>query len=389
MTNGEQPKPSQNSAYLPAERVSASELERQRQAVVGSAQLTALLDATLGFSLVLNEQRQVVHINDAFRGFLEQRGTPLRLGLRPGELLSCVNAPTTDGGCGTAEACRYCGAAHSLAGAAQGSSGLHECRIQGEDIGDDLDLLVKSSCVEIDGERFIVFAAIDISHEKRRRTLERIFFHDVINTAGGIKGLAGVMSRSAPYVAVKYAPLLATATSSLLDEIVSHRELTRAEHDELPVKVTRFSTLALLSELAELCTHHAVGLGRSVTVTANSDDIFIESDRVLLLRVMANLLKNALEAEPTGSTVTTSCQKVGDKIRFEVHNASVMPREVQMQMFQRSFTTKGPGRGLGAYSIRLLTERYLGGKVSFVSTEEAGTRFTAEYPTRLAARVGS
>ena len=60
-----------------------------------------------------------------------------------------------------------------------------------------------------------------------------------------------------------------------------------------------------------------------------------------------------------------------------------MPHVVQLQLFQRSFSTKGLGRGLGTYSMKLLSERYLGGRISFTSTEEAGTTFTASYPRQL------
>jgi signal transduction histidine kinase len=48
-------------------------------------------------------------------------------------------------------------------------------------------------------------------------------------------------------------------------------------------------------------------------------------------------------------------------------------------VFQRSFSTKGTGRGLGTYSIKLLTERYLGGRVWFESAEGHGTTFHAEF----------
>jgi signal transduction histidine kinase len=57
-----------------------------------------------------------------------------------------------------------------------------------------------------------------------------------------------------------------------------------------------------------------------------------------------------------------------------------MPRDVQLQVFQRFFSTKGAGRGLGTYSIRLLTERYLKGNVSFTSSPEEGTTFRVCYP---------
>jgi signal transduction histidine kinase len=58
-----------------------------------------------------------------------------------------------------------------------------------------------------------------------------------------------------------------------------------------------------------------------------------------------------------------------------------MPADVQLQVFQRSFSTKAAsGRGVGSYSVRLLTESYLGGRVSFVSEPGLGTTFTVELP---------
>ena len=61
---------------------------------------------------------------------------------------------------------------------------------------------------------------------------------------------------------------------------------------------------------------------------------------------------------------------------FSVHNETVMSEAVQAQVFQRSFSTKGAsGRGVGTYSVRMLTERYLGGEVAFSSSADEGTRF--------------
>jgi sensor histidine kinase regulating citrate/malate metabolism len=58
-----------------------------------------------------------------------------------------------------------------------------------------------------------------------------------------------------------------------------------------------------------------------------------------------------------------------------------MPREVQLQVFQRSFSTKArSGRGIGTYSIKLFVERYLKGTVGFTSDEPGGTTFTVTLP---------
>jgi sensor histidine kinase regulating citrate/malate metabolism len=60
-----------------------------------------------------------------------------------------------------------------------------------------------------------------------------------------------------------------------------------------------------------------------------------------------------------------------------------MPKDVRQQVFQRSFSTKGTGRGLGTYSMKLLGEKFLNGKVSFKSTAAAGTVFSLELPFNL------
>jgi len=58
-----------------------------------------------------------------------------------------------------------------------------------------------------------------------------------------------------------------------------------------------------------------------------------------------------------------------------------MPHNVQLQIFQRSFSTKAQtGRGIGTYSIKLLGEQYLGGKVEFTSREPDGTAFVLTLP---------
>ncbi|CAG0934623.1 partial Sensor protein DivL, partial [Rhodocyclaceae bacterium] len=104
----------------------------------------------------------------------------------------------------------------------------------------------------------------------------------------------------------------------------------------------------------------------------------------ILRRILGNLVKNALEATPRGGTVTLSCTDDGGRVIFGVTNPGVMPEEVQLQIFQRSFSTKaGTGRGIGTYSVKLFGERYLKGKVAFTSREPEGTTFTLSIPKRF------
>jgi sensor histidine kinase regulating citrate/malate metabolism len=87
------------------------------------------------------------------------------------------------------------------------------------------------------------------------------------------------------------------------------------------------------------------------------------------------MLKNALEATPENEVVEMGVKSTKDGIMFWVQNPGVMPRDVQLQVFQRSFSTKGHNRGLGTYSMKLIAERYLKGKIDFVSKQGTGTNF--------------
>ncbi|MEQ1920203.1 MAG: PfkB family carbohydrate kinase, partial [Elusimicrobiota bacterium] len=218
-----------------------------------------------------------------------------------------------------------------------------------------------------------------------RRQLEQIFFHDVLNTASGVQGLLHVMQEADADVVQeaavqKYLPIARRASDTLIDELLCQRDMTAAENGKLSVTREELSTLGLLTDLTKLFERNSLAMSRTIVVAPGSEDLRLTTDKTLLSRVLVNLIKNALEAVPHGGTVTVTCRRESGAAVFLVHNSSFMPPEVQHQLFQRSYSTKGVGRGFGTYSIRLLTENYLGGKVSFTSDPAQGTTFRAEYP---------
>ena len=173
---------------------------------------------------------------------------------------------------------------------------------------------------------------------------------------------------------------LRMASQELINEIQSQKTLLAAETNELILRVSEFRGMEVLELVAGAFRHHPVGENRTVRIAPESEDFLLASDRTLLARVMGNLVKNALEASDKGQTVTLGCRHNGLEAAFWCHNPKCMPREVQLQMFKRSFSTKGSGRGIGTYSVKLLTERYLKGHVSFVSSQETRTVFTVTWP---------
>jgi signal transduction histidine kinase len=250
---------------------------------------------------------------------------------------------------------------------------------------DPLDLRVWSRPLAVQDEVFTAFSVMDISDEKRRKALERIFFHDVLNTAGGMKGLADIMGETglSDVEMREFAGMLSESAQQLVEEIGAQRVLSAAESGELKVSMETLKSTDILNWVVRQFHSAPCAKDKQLTVCATAESFDFSSDPVLIRRVLINLTKNALEAVRAGEIVTLGCFEDGDSVGFTVHSAVVIPPEIQRQLFTRSFSTKGAGRGLGTYSIKLITERYLQGSVSFVSNERQGTLFTVRYPRKI------
>ena len=367
--------------FASAKRATPADLFRQAQFFTSTPPLLhGIFNAVPDLVAVLNQERQIVYANNAWAAFV-QPASQLANGPRPGEALDCRNASLTSGGCGTSEFCRTCGAVLAILSCQHGSPELHECRIIRQD-GEALDLRVWASPISLEGENFTIFVASDISHEKRRRALERVFFHDVLNTATGLLGWAGMLNRATLDELEEFQSTIYHLTERLIDEIKSQKLLAAAENDELIPQTALVHTLELLQEIAVAYRRHEVARGRLIAIDPQAENLTLRSDPTLLRRVLQNMLKNALEACQPGEMVTLGCHLEPDGICIWVQNPNHMPAEVQLQVFQRSFSTKGADRGLGTYSMKILGERYLKGKVSF-AVDGQNTIFQIKIPAEL------
>ena len=366
-------------AFAPAERATDQELDEARQFF---EKLYALSDVMAGVPelfVVLNPQRQIVFANRTMlRLFGAEQGSQI-YGQRPGEAVGCIHATEETGGCGTTEFCRECGAARAILNSLGGKESVQECRIVLCN-GDALDLRASATPIMLEDQQFSLFALSDISHEKRRRVLERLFFHDVLNTAGGMLGIAEILRDASADELDELKTIVIDLSERLVDEIKAQQILSAAENGDLAVSPRPIEALALLRATVDTYTHHEAVQGRYLSLDPMAENVRFVNDPILVRRVLGNMVKNALEACAPGETVTLSAVRHGAEVWFSVHNPKAMPRSVQLQIFQRSFSTKGVGRGLGTYSIKLFTERFMHGRAFFTSTPEEGTLFVAAYP---------
>ena len=380
--------------FASPERTTTEQILKEYELVGSQKIFTEIFGTITGIGGVIDKNRQIVYANDELLTLLGIKTLEPILGKRPGEFISCIHSDEEESGCGTSHACAYCGAVNAILESQRtGMKSMRETQVSTIIDGKhkSWDLNVISTPVSFNGEVFYILVLQDISDEKRRAALERIFFHDLLNSMGALNGLLSILREETnPNETRELIKLSEDISRNVIDEILSQRQIRAAENGELKVNIELCNSVELLDSAIEKINFHEAGNGKNIVRTEDSVNTFFAIDKILLQRVIINLLKNALEATQLNGTVTSGIRENEDKIIFWVKNDQLIPKDVQMQLFLRSFSTKGTGRGLGTYSIRLLTENYLEGKVSFVSNEAEGTVFSIElykkFPTATADR---
>jgi signal transduction histidine kinase len=100
-----------------------------------------------------------------------------------------------------------------------------------------------------------------------------------------------------------------------------------------------------------------------------------------LRQVLTNLIFNAVDALPSGGTITLSSQEQDGMVEIRVADTGTgMAEEVRRRIFEPFFTTKGPkGTGLGLAMVYGIVSRHRG-TVTVESRERGGSTFTIRLP---------
>ena len=348
--------------------------------------LKQALDAMPNMVAVLNDSRRVIFLN---RALLQGMKEPLLqdlLGQKPGDVVLCPHARKSPLGCGHSKQCAACGLSQAYEQArASHEPVTRDCVIQQEQRHESLEFQARVTPLIMQDVKFYLVALQDLAHQKTVALLERTFFHDILNSAGGVKGLAYLVDDADDMDEVdEFAPLLVQQADQLVEAINAQRDILAAERGQLRVEPQPVGSLTVIQSVLDLYQPHPVAEGKTLVRSPDCSRFVLHTGRVLLQRTLGNMVKNALEASRKGQVVTLGCRDAGeqrdDHFRFWVHNEGFIPEEVQERIFNRSFSTKGEGRGVGTYSMKLMGEKYLGGRVGFNSGRGQGTTFWIELP---------
>lgn len=207
--------------FAPALRSTSDQILKEHEFVASLKLFGEIFGAMSGISAVIDNNRQIVYANSDLLSLLGLETMDPILGKRPGEVVSCIHSGEESSGCGTSLACTYCGAVNAILESQKtGSKSTKECRISTSVNGKLIswNLNVTSSPITLSGNQYYIFTIRDISHEKRRSALERIFFHDLLNSASGLNGLLTILKEgSTPEETPELINLSEEASRDILD----------------------------------------------------------------------------------------------------------------------------------------------------------------------------
>ena len=239
----------------------------------------------------------------------------------------------------------------------------------------------------VEGQPLLLLVLRDISHEKRQAGLRRIFLHDLNNLLVGIVNASEELSETpgADEMAKEIHLIAARMTRVLALERSLAEDPTHCRPAPERVSLREEATL-----LARMAARHPAATNKTLLSHIPEGPVELESDAVVLERVVLNMLLNAFEASVEGSEVQLTIEEHPDEVTLRVWNRGVIAPEVRPRIFQRYFTThEGVGRGQGTFAIKHLGEGTLGGRVELTSTEAEGTSFSLTLPRRFPREVSA
>ncbi|MCL7926383.1 MAG: HAMP domain-containing histidine kinase [marine benthic group bacterium] len=159
---------------------------------------------------------------------------------------------------------------------------------------------------------------------------------------------------------------------------------------------------ARLAPRLDLRACDAAAVAREVTAAAEEGDVRLDvnasagvtevrADRLVLRRILENLVGNAVDAARAGGghvTVNLAPAGNGERVRIDVEDDGPgLTPEALARVFEDFFTTKPGGTGLGLSVARRLASD-LGGSLKAVSVPGEGSRFSLELPAASEGSAG-
>jgi signal transduction histidine kinase len=189
--------------------------------------------------------------------------------------------------------------------------------------------------------------------------------------------------------------MIARADSSvgkLIQLINDLLDIDKIESGRFNLNMQETEDASMISQAVDLIQHSADA--RKITIEINAARIEVNCDEERIIRVLTNLIANAVKFSPDNSKIVVSTTQVKDKILFEVKDQGRgMPEGEQDRIFERyhqvdsSDEAEKKGSGLGLTICKALIEAHHG-TIGATSKEGEGSTFWFRIPLGAETQAG-
>ncbi|MRG93060.1 sensor histidine kinase [Polyangium spumosum] len=251
-------------------------------------------------------------------------------------------------------------------------------------------LLVITRCDELFRERRLLLQRareLRFTYDALSREIEQkdILMHCIVHDlASPLQTILGVLSsldeRHAPGeegVLVELALEAALRQRAMIREILS---VFASEHGDLDATHEETAVSDLRAGIGRVvAAQELTARGRKVRIEEDvaAPHLLVIADEPRLVRVLSNLLDNAIRHSPVGGRVRVAAREDGPNVEVRVEDEGPgVPAALAPRLFQRFSRGNGPeaGTGLGLYFCRITVERW-GGSIGYDAPPEGGARF--------------
>lgn len=176
----------------------------------------------------------------------------------------------------------------------------------------------------------------------------------------------------------------AAHTSALINQLLT---FARADRDGAQLELETIDLSSLMELVCETASDIAVDKGIEVECDI-AEDVWVEGDETLLIRMVLNLVENAIRYGREGGEISVCLQASNDQALIVVKDdgMGIAPEDLPhiWDRFYRGDKTRmgtDKGVGLGLSMVKLIAEAH-GGSVSCSSVQGQGSIFTVALPLR-------
>jgi len=207
--------------------------------------------------------------------------------------------------------------------------------------------------------------------------------HEIRNPLGSIRGSVEMLGES-PALSAEDKELCAIIRREAIrlnDLVTDMLDLSRPR----PLKVETIDVVALAADVVALAARSERSASGDVKVVYEGPESphLVRGDGGQIRQVMWNLVRNAVQASPAGSTVKVVVAPAAKEVVLRVDDTGPgVSEEALARIFDAFYTTRAHGVGIGLALVKRIIDEHatLGARIEVVSSDHGGASFRVTLP---------